>query len=86
MDLSTRLTSVTATLGPTIDTFADGIHKMSQYRDAAEKVASRTLAICAGKLSEREREGRRRALQQEEDRSPRRDLGNVLRGLSQLDR
>jgi kinetochore protein Mis13/DSN1 len=84
-DTSKRLHAIQASLGPTIDTFADGIHKIAQYRNSADNVASSILRVCATKLDEREREGRRQALDSE-DRSPRRDLDSVLRGLSRADR
>ncbi len=84
-DVSQRLNSIQSALGPSIDSFADGIHKVAQYRNAADNVAGNVLAVCSRKLSEREMEGRRKALQ-DESRSPRRDLNSVLRGLSRADR
>lgn len=90
VDLSTlipqRISTITSALEPAIDTFADGVHKIAQYRNAADDLASRVLAICADKISEREREGRKKALHSIDDRSPGRDLSNVLRGLSKADR
>ena len=84
-DLSQRLNSIQSTLGPSIDCFADGLHKVAQYRNAADDVAGTVLSVCSRKLSEREAEGRRKALH-DEDASPRRDLNSVLRGLSRVDR
>ena len=84
-DVSQRLNSIQSALGPSIDSFADGIHKVAQYRNTADSVAGNVLAVCSRKLSEREMEGRRKALQ-DESRSPRRDLNSVLRGLSRADR
>ena len=84
-DVSQRLNSLQTALGPSIDTFADGIHKVAQYRAAADNVAGTVLSVCSRKMSERELEGRRKALQ-DENRSPRRDLNSVLRGLSRVDR
>jgi kinetochore protein Mis13/DSN1 len=82
--ISSRINTVTASLGPTIDAFADGIHKINQYRDAAERVAGRTLGICAEKLEERDKEGRRRAVG--EPPRARESLGGVLRSLSRIER
>ena len=84
-DVMNRLNAIHESLGPNVDAFADAIHKIGQFRDAAEHLAGRSLAICSEKLAEREREGRRKALQND-DKSPRRDLGSVLRGLSRVDR
>ena len=84
-DISQRLNSILSTLGPSIDSFADGVHKVAQYRIAADNVAGTVLSVCSRKLSERELEGRRKALH-DENRSPRRDLNSVLRGLSRVDR
>ena len=70
-----------------MDAFADGVHKISQYRDAAERVASKTLAISADVLEERDRDAQRKATG-DADRAPkggRESLGGVLRGLSRLD-
>jgi kinetochore protein Mis13/DSN1 len=85
-DISSRLEAITSTLEPIVDSFADGIHKIAQYRNAADSVANRVLSICADRISEREREGRKKALHIEDDRSPGRDLSSVLRGLSKVDR
>lgn len=83
--ISQRLNGLYESLGPTIDTFADGIHKIGQYRDAADNVAGRILAMCADKFAQREKEGRRRALAIGQC-SPPKDLGGVLRSLSRADR
>jgi kinetochore protein Mis13/DSN1 len=84
-DASSRLNSIQTSLGRSIDVFADGVHRVAQYRNAADSVAGTVLSVCSRKLTERELEGRRKALQ-DEDRSPRRDLNSVLRGLSRVDR
>ena len=84
-DISSRVNKVTSGLGPAIDTFTDGIHKINQYRVGADDIASQVLSICAEKIAERERAGRRKALGIEGDRSPGRDLSSVLRGLSKAD-
>lgn len=84
--LTRRLNKVINGIEPAIDTFADGIHKINQYRIGGDSIASQVLATCATKLAERERVGRLKALGQEHDRSPGRDLGQVLRGLSKIDK
>jgi kinetochore protein Mis13/DSN1 len=84
-DASRRLNTIQRSLGPSIDAFADGVHKVAQYRNAAENVAGAVLTVCSRKMTEREIEGRKKALG-EESGSPKRDLQNVLRGLSRADR
>ena len=83
--VSERLNRLYESLGPTIDAFADGMHKMGQYRDAADNIGGRVLAICAEKLALRETEGRKRALPVGQGSLPQ-DLGGVLRSLSRVDR
>ncbi|RDI88200.1 hypothetical protein Vi05172_g2136 [Venturia inaequalis] len=53
--LSSRINTIVDTLEPRIDLFADGIHKISQYRLAAERVADRLLSTTAEKLESRDR-------------------------------
>lgn len=84
--MDARVDSIFSRLEPTVDAFADNVLKIAQYRDAGDNVATRVLSIAAEKLSERQKESRRRAQPQDKERSPRRDLGNVLRGLSRADR
>ncbi|KAL6250222.1 hypothetical protein RBB50_002523 [Rhinocladiella similis] len=83
--ISKRLNRLYDSLGPTIDQFADGIHTIGQYRQAADNVASRALAICAERLSRREKEGRKKALADAQGTPPK-DLGGVLRSLSRAER
>lgn len=83
--ISHRLNELFDSLGPTIDKFADGVHTIGQYRTVADDVASTALAVCAERLAQREKEGRKRALPDSQG-SPLRDLGSVLRGLSRADR
>ncbi|OQV04705.1 hypothetical protein CLAIMM_09554 [Cladophialophora immunda] len=83
--ISRRLGGVLESIGPTVDTFADGVHRIAQYRTAADGVAGRVLAMCAEKLAQREKEGKRKALEVKSG-SPPRDLGAVLRSLSRADR
>ncbi len=85
-DISGRVQTLQQNLGPTIDAFADGVHKIGQYRDASESVAGKVLSICSEKLAEREKGARKRALDHREDTSLKRDLNSVLRGLSRVDR
>ena len=58
---STRLRIIADSLEPTIDTFADGIHKLSQYRLAAENVADRVLGAAATMLEERDKTAKERS-------------------------
>jgi kinetochore protein Mis13/DSN1 len=85
--LSSRLSLITASLGPTIDAFADGVHQIAQYRDVADTVAGRVLKICADKIEDSEKESRRHALGEAAEMStPKDELGAVLRSLSKLER
>jgi kinetochore protein Mis13/DSN1 len=56
--LSLRINTIVDSLEPQIDLFADGIHKISQYRLAAERVADRLLSSTADKLESRDRAAR----------------------------
>jgi kinetochore protein Mis13/DSN1 len=87
-DVDERMKGLYTMLEPTVDAFADQVHKVAQYRDAADSVASRVLSIAAEKLAEREKESRRQAQGGDGDTeiTPRRELGSVLRGLSRADR
>ncbi|OAL27234.1 hypothetical protein AYO20_09832 [Fonsecaea nubica] len=84
--ISRRLGDILESMGPTVDKFADGIHRIAQYRTAADGVAGRALAMCAEKLTRREKEGTKKALGVRMGTSPPRDLGGVLRSLSRADR
>ena len=59
--VSARVNSLTSSLAPTIDAFADGVHKLAMYCQTADRLAGNVLAVCAEKLEERDREGKRRA-------------------------
>jgi len=59
--LEARLQKITSTLEPQVDLFADGIHKVTQYRLAAERVADKILASSAEALERRDREAREKA-------------------------
>jgi kinetochore protein Mis13/DSN1 len=55
-DVASRMQAINSSLEPQIDLFADGIHKMGQYRLAAERVADAILGTTARKLEIREKE------------------------------
>ncbi|KAF2838087.1 hypothetical protein M501DRAFT_936475 [Patellaria atrata CBS 101060] len=76
--LETRLTTLTTTLEPTLDIFADGVHHLTQYRVAAERVATRVLASAAEKLERRDRAGRKVAGSEDVG------VGDVLVGLGRV--
>lgn len=82
--ISSCINRLSASVGPTIDAFADGVHKIAQYRDAAERVSGRVLSICAQKLEERDRGRRRCAVGETGESSD--DLIGVLRSLSKIER
>lgn len=54
--LEARLKHITTSLEPTIDLFADGVHRIAQYRLAAERVADRILGVAAERLEKREQD------------------------------
>jgi kinetochore protein Mis13/DSN1 len=87
--ISRQVNEILESIGPTIDQFADGMHRIGQYRIAADNFAGRTLAICAQKLTDRDKQGRKKALLSGEgakQNTPPKDLGGVLRSLSRADR
>ncbi|KAF2762656.1 hypothetical protein EJ05DRAFT_495528 [Pseudovirgaria hyperparasitica] len=55
-DVSARLTTLSQSLEPTIDVFADGVHKLSQYRQTAERAAEKILNGTAERLEKREQD------------------------------
>ncbi|KAF2432479.1 hypothetical protein EJ08DRAFT_609293 [Tothia fuscella] len=57
-DISARLQKISVSLEPQVDLFADGIHKISQYRQQAERVADKILSSTATRLEKRDREAR----------------------------
>jgi kinetochore protein Mis13/DSN1 len=63
-----------------VDSFHDGLHKLGQYQEAAERVAARVLKVSADRLEEREKHVK--------EASGTGSLGvqEVLRSLSRLDR
>lgn len=82
--IQNRLNTISISLGPMVDSFADGVHKIGQFRDAADNLAGRALGICAEKLAEKENRARPSA--QDGQSSPGTQLGNVLRSLSRVER
>ncbi len=63
-------------LEPQIDLFADGVHKIEQYRATAERVADRVLGTAAKRLEERDREAKERMGTEGIG------VGDILRGLA----
>jgi hypothetical protein len=87
--ISRRLNEILESIGPTVDQFADGMHRIGQYRTVADNLSGRTLAICAQKLTDRDKQGRKKALLSgggATQDTPPKDLGGVLRSLSRADR
>ncbi|KAJ4362304.1 hypothetical protein N0V83_010397 [Neocucurbitaria cava] len=74
--LQTHLTHLSSSLEPTIDLFADGVHKIEQYRNTAERVADRILGSAAKRLEESDREVKERVGAEGIG------VGDVLRGLA----
>ncbi|ORY19488.1 kinetochore protein Mis13 [Clohesyomyces aquaticus] len=74
--LQTHLSHLASSLEPNIDLLADGVHKIEQYRNTAERVADRVLGTAAQRLEERDREGKEKA------GSEGIGVGDVLRGLA----
>ncbi|KAK8170615.1 Mis12-Mtw1 protein family-domain-containing protein [Phyllosticta citribraziliensis] len=60
-DIHTRLRTIAVSLPAQADLFADGVHKLAQYRAAADRVADAVLASAAQRLEQRDREARERA-------------------------
>ncbi|QSS58886.1 Mis12-Mtw1 domain-containing protein [Histoplasma capsulatum] len=53
-NITFRLSHLTTSLIPTLDSFASGIHDIELFRRAADDVAGQVLAICARLLEERD--------------------------------
>jgi kinetochore protein Mis13/DSN1 len=54
--LQAHLAKLSQSLEPNIDLFADGVHKVEQYRNTAERVADRILSTASKRLEERDRD------------------------------
>lgn len=74
--LQSHLTQLSQSLEPNIDLFADGVHKIEQYRSTAERVADRILSTASKRLDERDRDTKTRAGAEGIG------VGDVLRGLA----
>jgi kinetochore protein Mis13/DSN1 len=74
--LETHLSHLSLSLEPNIDLFADGLHKIEQYRNTAERVADRVLGTAAQRLEDRDKEGKMKV------GSEGIGVGDVLRGLA----
>ncbi|KAF2825826.1 hypothetical protein CC86DRAFT_324486 [Ophiobolus disseminans] len=74
--LQTHLTKLSQALEPNIDLFADGVHKIEQYRNTAERVADRILSTASKRLDERDRDVKERVGAEGIG------VGDVLRGLA----
>ncbi|PYI07940.1 hypothetical protein BO78DRAFT_406202 [Aspergillus sclerotiicarbonarius CBS 121057] len=96
--VSTRLSRITNSLAPTLDSLAAGIHDIDLYRTMSDTVSTRVLRTCAERLDERDSRNRVRQLATEasggensrQDLSlrprPREDLGLILGALSRVER
>ena len=74
--LQTHLNKLSQSLEPSIDLFADGVHKIEQYRGTAERVADRVLGTASKRLDERDRNVKARVGAEGIG------VGDVLRGLA----
>ncbi|KAL1606390.1 hypothetical protein SLS60_003793 [Paraconiothyrium brasiliense] len=74
--LQSHLEKLSLSLEPNIDLFADGVHKIEQYRKTADRVADRVLGTASKRLEERDKESKEKA------GSEGIGVGDVLRGLA----
>ena len=74
--LQSHLNKLSQSLEPNIDLFADGLHKIEQYRSTAERVADRVLGTASKRLDERDRDVKERVGAEGIG------VGDVLRGLA----
>lgn len=52
--LQSHLSLLASSLKPNIDVLADGVHKIKQYRNTAERVADTVLGTAAQRLEDRD--------------------------------
>ncbi|KAJ4290446.1 hypothetical protein N0V90_010662 [Kalmusia sp. IMI 367209] len=74
--LQSHLKKLSSSLEPNVDLFADGLHKVEQYRNTAERVADRVLGTASMRLEERDKKDK------EKVGSEGIGVGDVLRGLA----
>ncbi|EHA28451.1 hypothetical protein ASPNIDRAFT_188766 [Aspergillus niger ATCC 1015] len=95
--VSTRLSRITKSLAPTLDSLAAGIHDIDLYRTMSDTVSTRILRICAERLDERDARRRLATAESNADENnnrqglslrprPREDLGLILGALSRIER
>ena len=77
---STRLQKINQNLEFEVDKFANNVHALGAYKDAAERIADEVLGTSADTLEQRDMEGKRRAAGDEAEVGMR----DVLRGLSRV--
>lgn len=95
--VSARLSDITTSLAPVLDSFSLGVHDIELYRSSADAVSSQILRVCAERLEERDALNTRQrlAIEGEEggqsgrklaaERS-REDIGIILGALSRVER
>ncbi|EGD96821.1 hypothetical protein TESG_04251 [Trichophyton tonsurans CBS 112818] len=100
LSISERLTRLSTSLTPTLDSFATGIHNIEMFRQSADSLSSHILRICAQRLEERDAlQGKNAGILtlsgvKEDGKSSlqgtvtggREDLSDILRALSRLER
>lgn len=98
--VSSRLSRLTESLGPTLDTLASGVHDIELYRAMSDRVSAQVLRICAERLDERDARNAAHWLGVEGEgegeggdtsasrprEKPREDLGLILGALSRVER
>ncbi|KAI5300340.1 hypothetical protein KEM55_008104 [Ascosphaera atra] len=87
--LTNRLSRLTTSLIPTLDTFASGIHDVDLYRQVGHETAGKVLGVCARGLDARDRArkalSRGSTVDEEEDEEARDELVPVLGALSRVE-
>ncbi|CRG86163.1 kinetochore protein Mis13/DSN1 [Talaromyces islandicus] len=59
--VSSRLSHITSSLAPTLDSFASGLHDIDIFRSAADRISSEVLRVCSQRLEERDARNAARA-------------------------